>query len=197
MGQYYTALIIREEEIKAYRPKHGIKLMEHSWLTNNLTEKVMSELYDSPAKVAWIGDYANYDDDVFGMDSHEEYMEMYNRAWLDSEHNSDVIRIDLDKDAPINFSIKNLNKMSVINHSKKVYIDLGEYIKTSEKNSDWGVVFPISLLTACGNSRGCGDYHSCTCFEYVGTWAFDTIEVSELCNVPEGYKKQDICFIEN
>ncbi len=38
----------------------------------------------------------------------------------------------------------------------------------------------MPLLCACGNDRGCGDYHAgYPDYNKVGTWAFDRIELTQ------------------
>ena len=66
-----------------------------------------------------------------------------------------------------------------INHSKKMILDLDKY-KELLKNVDM-VISPIPLLTAVGNDKGGGDLHkgSGVGYELIGTWAWDTVEITD------------------
>ena len=56
---------------------------------------------------------------------------------------------------------------------------LFKYPKTGETEVYGMCINPLSLLTACGNNRGCGDYHAgFPDYNKVGLWAFDKIELT-------------------
>ena len=84
MGQYYTATVIdgRDDDVQAFRFIGYMKLMEHSFLTNELTDRVYREIADHPCRIAWIGDYSDEYDDRFGSLSHRTSMKLFEKVEL-------------------------------------------------------------------------------------------------------------------
>ena len=166
---------------------NGLKLMEHSWIGNDFCEALAARLVDNPKRVCWVGDYAEPEEcDDLGF--------TYDEVWERSD--DDYIYVD-ETDFKMMKDVKYL-----INNTKKIYVDLAEYFKLSNKLEEWNrkmkdwCIFPISLLTALGNDRGGGDFHEGNVgYEDVGTWAFDEIYLTN--NLPEGYNKVDVVFIED
>lgn len=188
MGQYYLVLLKKGDEIKTVESIGSLKLMESSYITNQMTDYIFNELYkEGPHRVAWLGDYANEEDDAFGGLTHEEYMKEYNAAY-----NTEPLNIDLRKYAKINLPKEKLNNMALVNHTKKIFIDFNDYIKKAERKSEW-IINPLALLTACGNGRGGGDYFGLNAY-LVGTWAFDEIEIADIEKVPYGYTEETEVF---
>jgi len=205
MGQYYTPLIISVDKqittLRSFDFGSGMKLTEHSWIGNELVNAVYSLIFGKPKKVAWIGDYA-MDDYYASKDAYtkamplEEFEHFYTAAW-----GEDAKRMPSKQ-----FTRKGLNLLAhdtkgtyLINHSKKAFISLEEYIRGSTVK---GGVFegyclnPLPLLTACGNGRGGGDYHrEHTGYTDVGTWAFDLLEYSEM--KPFDYYQAEYHFCED
>lgn len=66
MGQYYRVAFKRvSNDIKVINDRNvegcdyvGAKLMEHSWLKNDLTMAIANVLSQGKCRLAWIGDYA-------------------------------------------------------------------------------------------------------------------------------------------
>ena len=62
MGQYYTALVIDENNTIKKLDPHEFnsfsKLWEHAWIGNKFVNAVYSLIHNRPRKVAWIGDYS-------------------------------------------------------------------------------------------------------------------------------------------
>lgn len=190
MGQYYTVLLKKGNRRKTVKSGGYLKLMESSYITNALTDYVFSELYEyGPHRFAWLGDYADRDDDAFGGLTHEQYMKEYNAT-----QEMKVLNIDLNKKAELRLPTERLMKMSLVNHTKKTVLDLGPYIDNA-RNRLLRLINPLALLTACGNGRGIGDYHGKN-MNLVGTWAFDRIELVDTEDVPGNYEKTDISFRE-
>lgn len=169
-----------------YNYYNGLKLMEHSWWRNDFTTALAERLVDNPKKVCWVGDYAEEDEcAALGF--------TYDEVW--DREDEDYIYVEDTK-------FKMNSAKYLINNSKKTYVDLKDYYKKSKSTEEWKgkkytmCIFPISLLTALGNDRGGGDYHEGgTCFEDVGTWAFDEIYLSN--ELPDGYEKLDVFFKES
>lgn len=182
MGQYFGAYIEDATNPKKYNDffcQGCLKLMEHAYLKNDMVNEVMFKIYKTPSKVAWIGDYSKEEDDCnFGL-SASEFREKYNRVW---KYDSCKTNLDAFQETPEE-KLKLYEELShafVVNDSKKCYISLDEYAKAYKKetdNSPW-VVHPLVLLTACGNGRGGGDFHTQNqpfLEDVIGSWAFDTI----------------------
>lgn len=148
--------------------RSGLKLTEHSWIGNNFMNGVMEEIENNPSQIAWIGDYADDDEDFKG----KYKKSIYNKVWNDKI-----------KEMPFSKVPEQHKDGFIVNHSKKEYINLEKYI---EKNivEDWGALHPLSLMTAIGNGRGGGDYWGYN-NNLIGTWALDMIEYSH--EVFKGY----------
>jgi len=167
-------LIKRGNEYTAYELDGGLKLMEHSWLYNNYVNSIAEMLYESPAQLAWVGDYA---------DETEEEKAIHEHAWSDYVHPQEL--------PPANDGYFVSGKF-LVNHDKKEYIDIEHYTEKSMCD-DW-CPHPLSLMTAMGNGRGGGDYHSLVNADMVGSWAMDTISVED--EAPVGFKELDVWFSE-
>lgn len=174
MGQYYMPLIKRGNEYTAYDLNDGLKLMEHSWLYNGDVNGIAEMLYKSPAQLAWVGDYA---------DETEEEKAIHDRTWSEYVHPQEL---------PTGDGYFTENKF-LVNHDKKEYIDIRHYTEKSMYD-DW-CPHPLSLMTAMGNGRGGGDYHSPVNADMVGSWAMDTISVED--EAPVGFKELDVWFSED
>ena len=174
MGQYYMPLIKRGNEYTAYDLNDGLKLMEHSWLYNGDVNGIAEMLYKSPAQLAWVGDYA---------DETEEEKAVHDHAWSEYVHPQEL---------PTGDGYFTMNKF-LVNHDKKEYIDVRHYTEKSMYD-DW-CPHPLSLMTAMGNGRGGGDYHSPVNADMVGSWAMDTISVED--EAPAHFKELDVWFSED
>ena len=158
-----------------YNDYNGLKLMEHSWWNNDFCRSLASTLVDNPMKVCWVGDYAEPDECAsLGFD--------YEKIWGD-----DCVPIQINND----FSMDSVKFL--VNNTKKTFVNLEKYKKASMDN-DW-IIFPISLLTALGNGKGGGDFHDGKGKQFVGTWAFDEIYLSNEC--PKDYEELVLAFIEH
>lgn len=156
--------------------------MEHSWIGNVFMKAISKYIYKNPVQVAWVGDYANdYPNEVNG---EKRGAELWKETWGGAKE-QDIDEVD-------EFD---LHKKYLVNHDKKIAIDMDEYISKCEK--DGWCVHPLSLLTACGNGMGGGDfYEGSHGYELVGSWCMDTISFED--ELPEGIcKMDDIEFWEN
>ena len=183
MGQYYTPIIKRENDIKKYFSHdydEGLKLMVHSYQGNHFVNVVVNELINNPAHLAWIGDYAEIED--YKDKSCEELAKKF----------IELRRTDGNFVSDGNISYNEAEYF--INHTKKEYFILS---KTRIKSDDCDKIHPLPLLTAMGNGNGGGDYYG-PCQELVGSWATDLIEVKHSFDKENIYKdiSDEIAFEE-
>ena len=133
---------------------NGLKLTEHAYLKNTFVNTFEFSL--SPggvyykSRVVWAGDYAD-----------KEPGQENNLYILCNEYK--LIRPDPKDTVKFRF---------VVNHSKKQYVD-----KLKGPIEDEWTLHVLPLLTAEGNGRGGGDYH--TKSPLIGSWARDVISVEE------------------
>lgn len=201
MGQYYRALTENKKDgqrvwsiqtvewretvdrgEKDYGLYNGIKLTEHSWIGNDFMVGISEYLYKNPTHVAWVGDYS--DTDAWGNVNSVDYRSLHERAW------NTIEEVDAQKS---NFDVRH---KFLVNHTKKTFVDFDDYIEKSTTEDGW-CLHPLSLLTACGNGLGGGDFHKTTTSignENVGRWGFDEISIED--EAPSGYTKEDITFKE-
>ena len=194
MGQYYRPLIITEGKRNQTFLSHdfdsGLKLMEHSWYRNPFVNAVMVKLVDSPKRVAWIGDYSNDRMILNGFAFTPKIFEKYYKsAWKIKPLSAINIMPKVEK------FIEDIDNYVLINRTKRQYIKMGDYYKLYSRN-EW-CTHPLSLLTACGNGLGGGDYRSEFNESFVGYWAFDLLEVKK--EIPYGHVDivSEIGFIED
>jgi len=181
----------------------GMKLMEHSWIGNDFVNAVYSLIYKNKKRVAWIGDYSG-DDYVETSDAYakalpeKEFMEIYSKVWAEK----DKYRIPKKHFSPhdLNILTQETKRMYLLNHAKKLYLDMNRYIFDATVKDGTGkgwCVNPLPLLTACGDGRGGGDFRNSSKNKGdkdVGIWAFDLLEYTDY--VPDGYPEAQFCFIE-
>lgn len=147
----------------------GLKLMEHSWLKNGFVNGVLEAIWYKPARVAWVGDYA---DDEYDFDEYYTKV-VYEAVW--GEKNAPELPFE---DVPSIYESGFL-----VNHDMRQYIDMKRYSKAAGFSPKWDVdntwvIHPLPLLTVIGNGRGGGDYHGIN-MGMVGTWAMDLLEFTE------------------
>ena len=190
MGQYYHPTLIDAEEHVSWLYTHdydnGLKLMEHSYIGNSVMNAVCGQIKDHPLRVAWIGDYS---DDQNG-DAYEAklprdaFLRVYRAVYGDHQADCKI------QPQPMTFDIESAG-WYLVNHTQRQYIALDAYFVRNKWKASWTdgrtgereeyemCIHPLSLLTACGNDRGCGDYHQgYPDYNKVGTWAFDWIELT-------------------
>lgn len=209
MGQYYMPTLIAEDgsvrTLYSHAYDNGLKLMEHSYIGNDFVNATSTLIWQNPCRVAWIGDYSDSEDgDLYESKlPHEEFMRYYTAVW--GENRSAFL---VQPESKGILTMKS-NRKYLVNHTRRAYIHMGEYIETN-KWTESGLfvrghyapsvtydmcIHPLPLLTACGNDRGCGDYHEGhPGYEMVGSWAFDLIEITGKC--PKDYEKLTVRFSE-
>lgn len=198
MGQFFKAVVERPDCVKVFSYPGYYKLTEHSWCTNAFTDAIMKDLHhNGPAKVAWIGDYAKdfYEklENIEGYDYNERYV----AAWCDSDvvldlkgRTKPIERIEVhESGVDPEFTPERLKKMNFVNLTQERTLNMQKYISLDEKEERLSL-FPLSMLTACGNGNGSGDYFGDD-LKSVGTWAFDEIALMDAEDVPEGFEEED------
>jgi len=179
MGQYYLGIILGEKDlskkevIRLFVDPHdfnnGAKLTEHSYVNNCFVSTFEYQLTPEgmfyKSRVVWAGDYADNEKD----DEHNLYH---------------ISNIDINENKRYVGKIKDTKEYRyIINHSKKEYVNKSNIF-----------VHPLPILTAEGNGRGGGDYHSKN-KDFVGKWARDVISVEK--EKPEEYTELIYEFNEN
>ena len=137
MGQYYYVVILAEKSGKEYIRTYldasmydnGIKLVEHSYISNNFMRIVENLIGPNgmfyKSRLVWAGDYADEEPNSTGNNLYDMCV----------KKDPFVYRGDL------------VSYTYIVNHTKKVYI---------EKKGEF---HPLAILTAEGNGRGGGDYY--------------------------------------
>jgi len=188
MGQYYSVAFKQEGAVKvSSRRVRGkgymmAKLLEHSYLENSFCKAVAKAIFGKPARIAWVGDYAE-EDEVTGLTKGDV---TYADVWGTEDKEAD----DRYEFAPAGrFSYRG---KWLVNHDKKVCISFDAWKKGYGDENDWPI-FPLSLLTAIGNGRGGGDYGG-NAMARIGTWTWDLVEITK--TKPAGYEVLDFTFHE-
>ena len=203
MGQYYRPLIIRKDgethTLNSYRFDNGLKLMEHSWIGNSFVNAVYALIHDCPCKVVWMGDYGDDMAEEFAEQAggEVEFIRLFKTAW-GNRNKSTLQPADFKGINLIDFVSLETKEGYLVNHDTKQYLVLHEYIKENSYQEgsspeDIWCVNPLSLLTACGNGQGGGDYRGIN-QDDVGKWAFNTLEYS--LQLPAGYEQVLFRFSE-
>jgi len=200
MGQYYFPTILREkngryfsEQFYSHDYDNGLKLMEHSYVGNDFTETVLSQLHHKPGRLAWIGDYAEKGDFAeLHREDGDAALEALEAAFF-RHYKAFGLRKGKKYTHPEAVSDFSASRF-ILNHDKKVFIDMRKYCEKCPE-TDWGAtIHPLPLLTAVGNGRGGGDYGG-ELEEDVGCWCGDLIEVQDA--KPNGYADvTEDCFFE-
>lgn len=173
MGQYYRIFMCDEDGSHPYVVSsyeiddNGAKLLEHSYYTNRFVEVALARLCTGCRRIWWMGDYAEEDDIPEDL---RKYGSM--TAW-DDRIKTTVFNDGFDNDA----------KLYLANHDTHEYIDLLR-VRELNKVPGWTAsIHPLPILTAVGNGRGGGDYHSGSNMNMVGLWAGQRLEI--LQEIPE------------
>lgn len=194
MGQYYYPTIIRRKGKRNYSEQfyshsydhNGLKLMEHSYVGNYFTETVLGQLYNKPGRLAWMGDY-HEKGDIENVELDKLFRRHYKTFKDESEKGKHYNHPEM---------LTQRKGRFILNHDKKVFIDMGKYEEEATKD-EWGcMVHPLPILTAVGNGRGGGDFWNEEQYDSVGIWAGDLIETQDA--KPNGYTDvtEDVFFTE-
>ena len=165
---------------------YDFKEEEVEFLTNKYkTDKTYYKL----AKVAKIEGLETVKQDIF------------KNITLTEEEIDNLLKITWEEGAELGELEKSISKtikwheLFFINHDKKEYIDINEYIKKSTSKDDW-TISPF-IMTALGNGQGGGDYIGYNekpfpNFYEIGRWANDLVSLNK--ERPEGYKELKVYF---
>ena len=150
MGQYYKLIAQTGNDTQTYEDD-GIKLMEHSYLTNPWSNFAYSALSATqPTRLYHVGDY--HESGMYGQ-------------FIGGELPAPELKVseylavcNIDK-----------NEMFLVDIARGVGDSMGYDL----------TVDPLLLLTAMGNGRGGGDYHQGRDIDLVGRWAGDQLIMTE------------------
>ena len=190
MGQYYMPIIGDSNGLNCKVFDRSVdgeytlaKLMEHSWWLNPFVNSFASRIYKQKCRICWVGDYADEPDDFhFDLPSFV-YIPNYYEIW------GETVKLHSSKSSDFT-----LDNKFLINHDTKQFINLNDYKANSIDKNGW-CIHPLPLITAVGNDRGGGDFHSGNIgFESVGIWAWNLISISD--STPFHYQKFTLIFKE-
>jgi len=172
MGQYYKPVSIETKQwVSSHHFGSGLKLMEHSWLKNDMVNAVANLLREGnpwfKTSIVWAGDYG--DENKFLT---PEQIKEYKAVNPDYEANLYSYVGEYGSEVKPRNPRKIIGRW-LINHTKKERVSLTGL----PKDSDGWRIHPLPLLTCNGNGRGGGDYREDN--DMVGAWAGDVISVQE------------------
>ena len=210
MGQYYTPILFTMTggraiaSFSSYDYDNGAKLMEHSYLGNDLVEAVVAYMMscdEYAPTVVWLGDYAELEDDVLPLKNHyafrsennkcfdsRDWVKIFNRAKGVEKRRSHTIHPD---NEGVKENLPLAGDVIFYNYMTQQKLSLREYRKNvivhralsgfDEDKAGYPIgrfiVHPLPLLTCLGNGKGGGDYHGLN-MEWVGAWAMHAIGVT-------------------
>ncbi len=175
MGQYYFPVLLNDDRtlkqwFEPWAFENGAKLIEHSYVGNNFVEAVVAAIRDNPTKLVWLGDYS--DNDI-----------LWDKCKKSEEKKAKVKKADVS------------GLRYFVNHDRREWFDL-EKQKVPAFPSDEELSFhPLPILTADGNGNGGGDYCG-DHMEYVGLWAYNSIEATTKRPDDRNYKEITPWFSE-
>ena len=226
MGQYYRPVLTKNGKTTLFGNQskneltgvfddwHGLKIMEHSWIGNELVDGIAQKLYNRKGRVAWVGDYtSDIMNEVVSTDGTKAPMspdELYYATLFQRDEdgnfvkNSNGYRVELNKlpkdvkkskCVKYNGTFKMVHKF-LINLTKKEYIDMDAYISRSMTKDGW-CIHPLPLMTSTGGDQGGGDYHEgYICQSYVGEWAYDEITIKDKAPKSKDFTLLNVTFSE-
>jgi hypothetical protein len=176
MGQYYKIIFLADTKhsgkeiirmwLEPFRYRNGSKLMEHSYIGNEMMTQIEYLLSVDgmfyKGRIVWAGDYADPED---GLKENLHQLAVENGTYQ----------------APRATNMTTYRY--IVNHTKKQYVD----------KSTCGIIHPLALLVAEGNERGGGDYYGANT-ELCGTWARHVISMEH--TIPEDYTELECRFNE-
>lgn len=203
MGQYYKPVFLKttkpksENDIKGWFYSHnhkskwtredgtsfvsgeGLKLMEHSYIGNNLVSHVERHLVKEPQNLVWAGDYAD-------VEPHAEFRVEVEEGKFETGA-SNIYGICEDaKEIKPQGRLRPLAKRYryLVNLNKQEFVDKTKCPEIEGWEGNY--IHPLPLLTCEGNNRGGGDFRAEN--DYIGTWARDVITVAT--SKPESHFKE-------
>ena len=187
MVQYYIPIVINSyasNMIAAYSIYDFKKdtdiggLTSHAHINSPFVDNVLTNLFENKCCLAWVGEYARRSN---------KYTDHISQLFFELRDQAAMNRYIFHKrDAYINS-----NNLIFINHTKKEYLNMKEYIANvkalplgeyTQRLIILGMLnyakiqylHPIPILTAIGNGLGAGDYSGIN-MDKVGSWAGDLI----------------------
>lgn len=201
MGQYYRPVVLKknyktannpvEASLSPYDYGNGAKLMEHSYVANSYVRSVEFMLANQykGRRFAWVGDYAS-DVNLIKTTKHPDGIDLYNAAnnWMDENPNKyrslrSTIPVMCAEYEDFDPYLHIPYYKYLVNYTKKEYCTIPKY---NPANDEY-VVNPLPLLTADGNGQGGGDYYVEDA--RVGSWAYDSIGITNDSNEIKGFKR--------
>ena len=187
MGQYYKAVLGHMQDnpepdrsafvIDTYVHPHdfnnGLKLMEHSYVGNEVLNRVEKEIAHKPTNVVWAGDYGHAEPGESG-----NLYELCNRPG--------VQRLLPQREAPPMEPVGEDRAEGVVllvNHTK------GQFCRIPELAADSYdlVIHPLPILTWESGEESLGDFHNMDA--RVGSWARDVISTEGASYSPDGLEE--------
>ena len=205
MGQYFKCINIDHREF--IESSGGLKLMEHSYIGNSVTD--LANYLLSPegpwhqSRIVWAGDYMDdglYLDQIKDLDhylslvekDYEEYSTEYNREEVSlysvAEHFQQA-------EEPWSEVLDRIatSYPYFLNHTKKEYVDL----QTIRQDRYGYRIHPLPILTSSGNGRGGGDFWGLPQNDaLVGHWVGDVISAEADAPTSDEWKQLDAHFFE-
>ena len=212
MGQYWIPVmenkVGKRYAVCAHDFVQGLKFLENAWIGYPVVNIVMSKLYKNPMLISWVGDYT--ENRLVGVNKGPTGDEAYDYKYVNNtffthgepaygySYTEDLNDEYLDK-IKTQFSIDNTKKYIIVNWTKKLYLDLEEYLNYSRPEnsrfSDEGVLSPLACLTASPSmDEGLGDYHkeNGLNFDKIGVWSWDLISIEDKDFDDSDFKKVPI-----
>lgn len=197
MGQYYRNCILKKNwktakqpimaTLNPYKFDNGAKLMEFSYIGNGLMRRVEYMLANEFKGFPFVcvGDYAD--------SKPTKYYPIDNalcdggvKLYCSATDFEDTKRCAKIVDALPEYETIPYYGYAV-NYTKK------EFVRLPRLKNKWQV-HPISLLCNDGNGQGNGDYYEEDGIEFVGTWAYDKIGVTNDKREIRGFKELKVKF---
>jgi hypothetical protein len=162
--------------------------MEHSYITNRYARSVEFMLANQykGRRFAWVGDYAEEKTTT----KHPDGIDLYHAAnnWMEDNARAykalrGTIPVMCAEYEDFNPYLHIPYYKYLVNYTKKEYCTLPKYNPAKDEY----VLNPLPLLTADGNGRGGGDYRIEDA--RVGSWAYDSIGLTNDSNEIKGFKR--------
>ena len=199
MGQYWMPVWENQEgkrySINAHQFGNGLKFLEHSYIGNSVTSVVMENLYKTPSRLSWVGDYC--EDRRVGQDktgpTGNELYDSNEAVWficeakrpeyiplLEKPHWKSLTLEEVGGYCS-KFGEEHIGDYILVNYDKKMYLDFKEYVDYGKNYGDNWLIHPLAALTAGPSMcEGGGDYDSGDInFDRVGLWSWDLISVED------------------
>lgn len=145
-------------------------------------DSISNLIYKNPTRVAWVGDYAddfNWDSEV--IDQRPIPSKLWESAWKS------------EKEEDIKYKKFNYEGKYLCNHTVGLAVNFDVYMGMC-KDKYGSIIHPLSLLTACGNGLGGGDYcRDLPDAECVGCWCNDSISIED--ELPKGFEEVEYRFM--